>query len=450
MVVAIPAVNSANSIVVDTNVIMNLLRSDPTGSSLNLLVLDANTTYITDTVESELRNNLSGQEFAVYLTWAYSNHTVGEVLLVSTGIPTGPNQGEASMLWAVENGFAGDGPYLVLTGDADARLQFGNYTTANSMEYANSLLLSGEITLARYYVLAAQLGVVAPHEVFGPNGANFAFVPGFRGLVNNTEIFVGANGITVNGEFVGLLQTFEIDPRTGVVTIDGPDNCFAAGTPVAMWDGSEKAIEAVVPGDLVLSYDAAGQLVPGLVRATRSVVAPVVLDFFGLRVTPGHLVFCAEGPCRGRHVPLLDILRTDGAVMLADGLVIRAATGAVVGSRADAQVWVARVRDGGVEAAREVRLGTWLQAPDGTWETLAARLAREGCEVTATGLVRWPGQVPEPYSWRDDDPLPRPEDAVLCWSGVTLAEVLPVARAEEARGPVAAATRSYRRPQRIA
>jgi predicted nucleic acid-binding protein len=67
--ISFPAVNSANSIVVDTNVIMNLLISDPTGSSLNLLILDNSTTYITDTVEAELRNNLTGQKFAVYLAW---------------------------------------------------------------------------------------------------------------------------------------------------------------------------------------------------------------------------------------------------------------------------------------------------------------------------------------------------------------------------------------------
>jgi len=328
-----PAVHSANSIVVDTNVVTNLLNSDSTGSSLDLLVVNGSTTYITDTVEAELRNNLSGPEFAVYLTWAYSQHHDGKVMLFSTGIPADRNKGEASMLWAVENGFAGDGPHLMLSGDGDAKESFGRLNTANTVEFANSLLLSGEMSLARYYALSAQLAVVAPHEVIGADGANLAFVPGFRGTVNGLEVIVGTHEITVNGQNVGLLQTFEIDPQSGTVTVDGPENCFGPEVRIDMWPLDpefapdpnnaykqydqdavrakiwKKPIELIRVGDYVVSYDKNGNMVPGYVPRTMTNDVKILLEFHETAVTPGHVYDRPDSKQADTYETPIDVLR---------------------------------------------------------------------------------------------------------------------------------------------
>jgi hypothetical protein len=74
---------------------------------------------------------------------------------------------------------------------------------------------------------------------------------------------------------------------------------------------------------MVLSPDKTGTLVPA--RVTRTFVNDVahVLDFHGTGVTPGHVFLCGAGRFKGRHVPLIDILRDDGAVVRQDGRRLR-------------------------------------------------------------------------------------------------------------------------------
>ena len=86
---------------------------------------------------------------------------------------------------------------------------------------------------------------------------------------------------------------------------------------------------------MVLSPDKTGTLVPA--RVTRTFVndAAHVPDFHGTGVTPGHVFLCGAGRFQGRHVPLIDILRNDGAVVRQDGSLMRASTGCAVGSDAD-------------------------------------------------------------------------------------------------------------------
>ena len=50
---------------------------------------------------------------------------------------------------------------------------------------------------------------------------------------------------------------------------------------------------------------------------------------------PGHVFLCGAGRFQGRHVPLIDILRDDGAVVRQDGSLMRAGTGCAVGSDDD-------------------------------------------------------------------------------------------------------------------
>lgn len=83
---------------------------------------------------------------------------------------------------------------------------------------------------------------------------------------------------------------------------------------------------------MVLSPDKTGTLVPA--RVTRTFVNDVahVPDFHGTGVTPGHVFLCGAGRFQGRHVPLIEILRDDGAVVRQDGSLMRASTGCVAGS----------------------------------------------------------------------------------------------------------------------
>ena len=51
----------------------------------------------------------------------------------------------------------------------------------------------------------------------------------------------------------------------------------------------------------------------------------------GTGVTPGHVFLCGAGRFAGRHVPLIDILRDDGAVVWWGGGLMRTSTGEPVG-----------------------------------------------------------------------------------------------------------------------
>ncbi len=95
-----------------------------------------------------------------------------------------------------------------------------------------------------------------------------------------------------------------------------------------MW---QKLIEEVTPDDWVLSYDKQGKLKPGRVTRTHVNRSKHILDLHGLMMTPGHVTYCAkvdgeDNPFADSHVPVIDILRSDGALKKADGTLIRAAT----------------------------------------------------------------------------------------------------------------------------
>lgn len=211
--------------------------------------------------------------------------------------------------------------------------------------------------------------------------------------------------------------------------------CFLAGTPILLADNSEVPIEAIRVGDVVQSYARAGNLVPGRVLATSVNQVRIVLDLFGLIVTPGHVTLCGDGPYANRHVPVIDILRSDGAVVLADGSLIRAATGARVGTEADLMVWVVTGRSGSegftVNEARQVRAGTRVLLPNGRDFALNEIIEANGGKVAGDGLVAREGTAPSPFVWTLSDRLPRPEDYVLARSCVTLNDIHNAAEWEE-------------------
>ncbi len=221
----------------------------------------------------------------------------------------------------------------------------------------------------------------------------------------------------------------------GTVVSAGDSQCFLAGTSILLADGTEKPIEEIAPGDWVMSYNAAGNLVPGRVSRTFQKDAKHILDFFGLMVTPGHVMLCGAGRYSGRHVTLLDILRSDGAVVQADGGLIRAATGVPVGSELDAEIEVVTGTAGPkgfvVRAAGRLRMGTRVILENGADLSLAELIAANGGHRTEAGLIA-SAAGKGPFVWPFGPNLPQPEDYVLARSAVTLAEIYAAAEWETA------------------
>ncbi|MCT4553324.1 MAG: hypothetical protein N4A53_01415 [Pelagimonas sp.] len=205
--------------------------------------------------------------------------------------------------------------------------------------------------------------IVGVNARIGALDDNFDFtsdtIPGnLNGLV---QILMGPdyvpNGAQLNIEYRG-------DGRFEVIGVDN-NHCFKSDTPIQMWpldpsikprgDGTydeqlvlskvwEKPICDIHVGDLVISYDDKGRIKPGPVTRTMTNTATHLLDFWNTGVPPGHAYYCADGKFKDQHVPLMDILRTDGAIMRADGTMIRSTTNCKVGSMGDMMIHAARAR----------------------------------------------------------------------------------------------------------
>lgn len=204
------------------------------------------------------------------------------------------------------------------------------------------------------------------------------------------------------------------------------EHCFAAGTMIELWDGSEKPIEEIRANDIVVSIDEHGARVPGRVSRTFENEATILLDVHGLRVTPGHVTLCGDGRFDGRYVPMIDILRSDGALVTAHGEKIRAATNCRVGGPNDRFVWVAageHQADGSIVLSDKgrIRVGTRVITPDGRDVSLADLIAAAGGVLSDDGLVTLPERgVAGAFHWPFGETLPKPEDYVLQRSQTSL------------------------------
>jgi hypothetical protein len=107
--IVIPAGNSTNlylrEIYLDANVIINYMRSGPGVSNLDLLKEAGQRVIITSNVDAEISNNLTGQEYAAFSIWMYTNYGAnaqpGQVIPYPTNRPVDRNQGELSIVDAV-------------------------------------------------------------------------------------------------------------------------------------------------------------------------------------------------------------------------------------------------------------------------------------------------------------------------------------------------------------
>ncbi|WP_166415453.1 hypothetical protein [Cochlodiniinecator piscidefendens] len=238
-------------------------------------------------------------------------------------------------------------------------------------------------------------------------------------------------------------ERFGYHPNVPSVSV----HCFKSDTPIQMWpldpsikpraDGTyderlvlskvwEKPISEIKVGDLVVAYDDKGRLAPKPVTRTMTNMATHVLDFWNTGVTPGHAYYCADGKFKGHHVPIMDILRTDGTML-------RAATCCEVGSMGDMVIHASATQqrsDGTWTDPKpgKIRFGTQIIRSDGQYISLMELAATEGWRVSDDGYMVGmmkgeDGTLREqtflfPYVYGKD--LPKPEDYILERSDVTL------------------------------
>ena len=292
-------------------------------------------------------------------------------------------------------------------------------------------------------VIVLEGGEIIVKSVAVTSPSNWILNP--KVLVNGVwvELSVDESAFPDRNWFTGGQFIYEVGNSAPVLVFNGnqflPVECFLSATPILLPDGSTAPIETLRPGDLVMSYDATGTLVPAkITRVTRNRVRHV-LDVFGLMVTPGHVTLCGDGPFKGAHVPIIDILRSDGALVRADGSLVRATTGAALDSEADLMVWavVGQQQPEGfmVADARELRRGTRILTEQGQDFSLAELITANGGTITAEGYVARIDGLGElaAFLWPFSPHLPQPEDYVLARSALTLSDIYRAAEWEDTR-----------------
>ena len=244
----------------------------------------------------------------------------------------------------------------------------------------------------------------------------------------------GQTHFTVNGKSYDLNELVRGDElsdaakqdiTTALEKLENPF-CFAPGTLVAVGKGQCLKIEELRVGDSVMAFDAGsnpvqGETQPRRVTQTHVNTADHLLDVAGLKVTPGHVFLCGDGPNKGSFEPLIDIIRRDGALVKDDGSLVRPSVDAPVGSDADRPICVLYLTDpDGDPKPATLRAGTRLFLADEE-VTVAEILEDQGYELTGEGLVARDGEAPEPLHWFGIPP--KPEDYILAKSGLTLDEL---------------------------
>ena len=97
------------------------------------------------------------------------------------------------------------------------------------------------------------------------------------------------------------------------------NQCFTSNTDVSLWGGHAIPISEIVAGDVVLSFDASGALVPGRVTQLLANVTDTFLRLSnGTVVTPGHRYLRPDGS----FMEIGEIVAGDGQVVDQDGQVL--------------------------------------------------------------------------------------------------------------------------------
>ncbi|WP_246252520.1 DUF6973 domain-containing protein [Parasulfitobacter algicola] len=263
-------------------------------------------------------------------------------------------------------------------------------------------------------------------------------------------------------QFIGSVYT-ALAKAGRIDLIPEEHQCFGPEVPIDMWpldpdlkpgpDGIydqdevrakvwKKPIEQIRMGDLVVSFDDDGNLVPGPVTRTFQNNAKILLNFHGTRVTPGHVYYRPDSKKSYKYETLIDVLRDDGVIEHQDGTLIRAATNVPVDSPRDGFVRAVagkRKADRTFEQTDEgrIRLGTRFLVGDGEKRksfAVADLIERNGGVVDEDELVYVGDSPGAPLLWDFSDTLPKPEDFVMACSGTTLEDIYKAAE-WESQGP---------------
>ena len=338
--------------------------------------------------------------------------------------------------------------YLLGNGSAGGGFVLGNITTSygkyvegtidwipieDRVNYPSVIIAVGDNLLSDYHSMINKAQLIddarIPYDAFEQNSNSVVYeVVERAGLEPKLPPGIDNTGPTAWSHDAPAANTEALDDELDEFARTGDVKCFAAGTLIELADGTRKPIERIAVGDSVLAFDDEAQAGRGALvsrRVTQLFATPdrAVLDFHGLRVTPGHVFLCGDGPQAGSFRMLLDILCDDGAIVDREGRLVRAATNGLVGTREDASVEIAYVTEPDSRAWRRARLraGTRLCLPEGGSTTVLACLQDEGYRLRSDGLVECDGEAPQPLPWFGVPP--RPEDYVLARSGLTLAEL---------------------------
>ncbi|MEP0190159.1 MAG: hypothetical protein ABJE00_07080 [Erythrobacter sp.] len=351
-------------------------------------------------------------------------------------------------------GVAGDVVGIAITASYAVQLyNNGQADEANALvqDFAAGLAGGAAGGYAGGAIALAILGIIAPEPTTTAAGV---------------AVVIGAIAGSVSGE--ALAQTLLNDIQTRLangetITVDNileSVECFGAGTPIDMWpldaslkpgpDGVydqeavrakiwKKPIELIEVGDTVVSFDGKGNIVPGYVPRTFQNDVKILLNFFGTRVTPGHVYFRADSKKSYKFETLIDILRDDGVIQKQDGTPIRAATNVPVGHSRDDFVKAitgTRKADGSVDPKDQgrIRLGTRFIVDGKRIYAVADLIEAGGGIIGEDEMIRVGDGVPMPFHWEFGDTLPKPEDFVLECSGTTLEDIYKAAE-WESQGP---------------
>ncbi|MCT4555402.1 MAG: hypothetical protein N4A53_11990, partial [Pelagimonas sp.] len=128
-------------------------------------------------------------------------------------------------------------------------------------------------------------------ELSGGAGTDTAVFLGLEAMYNVVQQADGSHLVSRAG-LPGSGQTL-VAADVESIAFDN-SSCFSAGSEVKLWDGGSKPIELITQSDVVLTFDADGNPVPGVVDKlfTNSTQEFITLDFADgrekLTVTPGH------------------------------------------------------------------------------------------------------------------------------------------------------------------
>lgn len=319
-------------------------------------------------------------------------------------------------------------------------------------------------------IRSAILSGTVPVELFGNSNVDAATVfPLIQQFQNASEAertdllaeYFEENPELFNTDTIAILfDLLDADSAREVMDRIGQEQCFGAGTPIDMWpldtsikpgpDGVydqeavsakiwKKPIELIEVGDIVVSFDDTGNMVPGHVPRTFQNEVKILLNFFGTLVTPGHVYYRADSKNAHKFETLIDILRDDGVIQHQDGTLIRAATNVPVGEPRDGYVKAStgtRRADGSMDEKDQgrIRLGTRFIVGEGKnrkdW-AVADVIEHAGGVVGDDEMIRVGDAPPMAFHWEFGDTLPKPEDFVLEASGTTLEDIYKAAEWED-------------------